>query len=502
MKKFSFLLLIALGLSSCKDYLDINADPSIPQVAEAFAILPPIIHQMGRGEQFDIRFIGKYVQNFATSTASDQYDLHGYAPGSDNLGEKWRSHYWSIGTNIDLIVADAEPKQKWDYIGVAKAIRAWSWQTTTDYHGEMILKQAWEPNRYVFDFDPQEEVYAEVVRLSNEALEYLNKTDGGVSEASLKRGDNVYNGDRTKWIKFAYSTLARNAHHLSNKATYNPDKVIEYVDKSLASNADNFIIPFNGTNSADANFFGPLRGNMNNFRQTNFLVSLLDGTVFADIKDPRLPIICSVSADGLYRGVAPGAGDPNNANGNTKRVPTLWGVPLDQYVSTTTPGKYMYRDKVGFPVVTYAEMQFIKAEAAFKKGDKTMALDAYKKAIAAHMDFAGVSATDKATFISSKAIKQTTAELTLGDIMMQKYIALAVYGAIETWVDMRRHKYSADVYKGFALPTTFYVDNNGKPAYRVRPRYNSEYVWNRVSLDKIGGNNADYHTYEQWFSKP
>lgn len=143
MKKYIILLLTAsvMGLSSCEDYLDINRDPSIPQEAEAFAILPPVIHQMNRGEQFDTRFIGKYVQNFAQSTAADIWDLHGYNTGSDNGGEKWRSHYWAIGLNIDLIIKDATAKQKWDYVGVAKAIRAWSRQSTTDYHGETDLSK-------------------------------------------------------------------------------------------------------------------------------------------------------------------------------------------------------------------------------------------------------------------------------------------------------------------------------------------------------------------------
>ncbi len=504
MKKYIFSILIAsmVGISGCKDYLDINSDPSVPQQAQASALLAPLIQQMARGEQFDIRYIGKYVQNYAQSTANDVWDLHGYIASSDASGEKWRSHYFGIGGNVDLLVADANANQRWDYSGAAKAIRAWSWQSTTDYHGEMILKQIFEPNRYVFDFDSQEEVYAEVVRLSNEALADLNKTDGAVSTASLRRGDNVYAGDRTKWIKFVYGNLARNANHLSNKATYKPDQVIEYVDKALASNADNFIIPFNGSSTADASFFGPLRNNMGGFRQTAFMVSLLDGSVFGDAPDPRLPIMLTASPDGLYRGVVPGSGDPNNVNGNTRRVPTPWGVQLDAYVSTSTPGKYIYRNNAGFPVITYSELQFIKAEAAFKKGDRATALDAYRKGIIAHMDYAGVAATARDAYMASRAVKKTGADLTLSDIMLQKYVSLAVHGSLETWVDMRRYRYSPDVYTGFKLPTTLSVDNNGKPAVRVRPRFNSEYVWNRASLDKIGANGNDYHTIEPWFMKP
>jgi hypothetical protein len=58
------------------------------------------------------------------------------------------------------------------------------------------------------------------------------------------------------------------------------------------------------------------------------------------------------------------------------------------------------------------------------------------------------------------------------------------------------------VFKGFTLPASYFTDNLNKPAYRVRPRFNSEYVWNLDQLKLFGGDKADYHTYEQWFSKP
>jgi hypothetical protein len=92
-------------------------------------------------------------------------------------------------------------------------------------------------------------------------------------------------------------------------------------------------------------------------------------------------------------------------------------------------------------------------------------------------------------------------------IMIQKYVALWGWGHVETWNDLRRYHYGVDTYEGknvyetFTIPIILFNDNNGKPAYRVRPRFNSEYVWNRQSLEKIGGLSADYHTKETWFSK-
>ena len=501
LKLSGLVLALLFTLNGCEKYLDVNEDPSFPQSAESFAILPPMLAQMVRGEAFDIRYVGQYVQNWGSTTVNNAFDLHGYAPGSDAAGEKWRQHYWAIGKNIDVIIENSTEKQQWDYVGVAKAIRAWSWQSSTDVYGEMILNQAWEPNRYVFDFEGQDQIYAEVERLSQEALADLARTDGNVSEAGLGQGDLVYKGKTALWTKFVYANLARNAHHLSNKATYNPDKVIEYVNKSFASNAENFSVPHLGTNSNDANFFGSLRNNLRSYRQTAFIVVLLDGTTFSGVVDPRLPKMLSISPDTVYRGVTPGLGDPTNTNNNTKRIPLVWGVSPSVTAAAQIPGKYIFTDKAAHPLITYSELQFIKAEAAFIKGDKATAYDAFKNGIVAHMDFAGVAAADRNTYMASAAVPQDAAALTLSDIMLQKYISLWVHGALETWVDMRRYHYDNQVYKGFTMPATFYIDNSGKTVQRLRPRYNSEYVWNRQSLDQFGGNNADYHTYELWFSK-
>lgn len=90
--------------------------------------------------------------------------------------------------------------------------------------------------------------------------------------------------------------------------------------------------------------------------------------------------------------------------------------------------------------------------------------------------------------------------------MLQKYIAMWGWGFLETWVDLRRFHYTdidpvtnEQVYKNYVLPTTF---ANGKAAYRIRPNYQSEYVWNIDELAKWGGTKSDYHTLECWFSKP
>jgi hypothetical protein len=93
--------------------------------------------------------------------------------------------------------------------------------------------------------------------------------------------------------------------------------------------------------------------------------------------------------------------------------------------------------------------------------------------------------------------------------MSQKYIAQWGWAHNELWMDMRRYHYTdldpisgTQVFRGFTPPTALYVDNAGKLVYRIRPRYNSEYVWNVPALQAIGGLAADYHTKPLWILLP
>ena len=75
--------------------------------------------------------------------------------------------------------------------------------------------------------------------------------------------------------------------------------------------------------------------------------------------------------------------------------------------------------------------------------------------------------------------------------MSQKYIAQWAWGHNELWMDMRRYHYTdIDPASGSqVLPglrrrrTNLYPDNGGKIVQRIRPRYNSEYVWNIAAPD-------------------
>lgn len=526
MKKiiYSAAILILFTASGCKKWLDVNENPNNPQVVAPNLYLGPMQTSLTFSQQYDGRYVGKYIQNFAQITASETWDRHGYSfTTSDPASEQWRTVYFLLGYNLIDMMRLSEEQERWDLLGIGYVLKAIGWQHLTDTHGELILKQAFDSSRKTFDYDSQEDVYVEIQRLLDLAIANLSRTDGKVSQDYLANTDAFFKGDRIKWLKFAYGLKALNLNHLSNKgAKYKPDDIIAAVDLSMTSNADDVKFKFSATGSTSSNFFGPQRGNLTQFRQTNFFVNLLNGTQFNGAVDPRLKKLLFPSTDGNVYGI-----DPTFGYGTTtvaqRPTLTVWGTTTS---GVGLSGNYVFNDKSSFPIMTYSELQFIKAEAAFRKGDKSTALDAYKKGIAAHIDFVNqanaeaantavtqITAAEKADFLTSAAVPTDPNALKLGDIMLQKYIALWGWGINETWADLRRYNYTdidpsapaaTQVYRGFKIPAVdrIWSENGNKPAYRLRPRYNSEWVWNIDAFEKIGGKNPDYHTIPIWIANP
>lgn len=508
--------LLALS-TSCKDFLDVNTNPNAPQVVTANLYLAPMLHWLVSGPQFDGRFVGRYTQQWTLAgTSLGTWDRMGYDPSSDNGAQMWRDVYWSFGQNLVDMMTKAEAEERWDLLGVGYLLKAWGFQELTDLHGEIIVKEAINQSTFSFNYDTQEFTYQEVLRLLDKAIELLQKTDGAVDVGYLARGDKIYSGDRTKWLKLAYGMKAISLNHFSNKSSYRPVDVIAAVNQSFTSNLDDALLTYPNTNNDDINFWGRTRNNLNNYRQTQFVHNLMNGTQFGGVVDPRMSRMLSPSPDGQFRGLdinVIGFGaltatqQPNNLHGYAG----AGGVAV--------PGRYLFDDKAKIPMMTYAQLQFVKAEAALRMGDQATALAAYRNGISSHIDFVNarnldnnqlpsqISAAEKTAFLAAAAIVPGT--LTMSHLMSQKYIAQWGWGHNELWMDMRRFHYTdldpasgTQVFRGFTPPTTLYPDNAGKIVQRIRPRFNSEYVWNRPGLDVIGGLALDYHTKPLWITLP
>ena len=252
-----------------------------------------------------------------------------------------------------------------------------------------------------------------------------------------------------------------------------------------------------------------------------------------------------------------------SASGPIATAPSFWGRNATSNTTYDGSGRWLYRDDAPYVMTTYAELLFDLAEVQFKYGSKSDAFQTWKKALAADMEFTAnyiVAGNTDGTYHQGDKVTKATfnalaqeylngpyvanlpmSDFSLSHIMMQKYLALYPWGAPEIWVDLRKYFYDIDytgdyptgngngwdktiiyqkrdedpnkVYKGFwLLPAqvqgrkgTYNADNNGSPCFRIRPRYNSEYVWNQNNLDAllpIGGQALDYQCSIMWFCYP
>jgi hypothetical protein len=533
--------LIIMGVSCSKKIDEAYANPNYDVKVAPEGLLPQIVASMAgnygaHGPMNDIRYIGAYVQNFAYANTLSNFDRMGYT-NTDVAQSFWRSHYYDIGQNNVRMIAWAIENKQWDYAGVGKAIFAWSWLNLTTYHGEVVLKEAFNTDQITFQYDKQEDVYTEVRKLSHEALSYLNKTGDNASQTSLAKGDAFfYKGDVNKWKKFVYGVLARSFNHLTNKADYKADSVLFYTNLAMKESTDDGLVKYTASLvSATNNMFGPFRANLGGasttsptaIRQGAFIANLMSGanSAFPGVIDPRAIYILRLNANNTFKGVEPNKGQAVLAAND--RPENFWGVPQIS-ANNTAPAndlncRFIFRNDAPFPVMTATEISFMRAEAAFLKGDKATALVAYKDGIAKHFDLlmnyyntnvpaaSVLTATIKANFLANPlVVPANAANLTLSMIMLQKYIAMFGYGTFETWTDMRRYHYvdldkttGKQVFTDFVAPTGtgLFEDNGGKLVYRMRPRFNSEYVWNINELGRIGATQLDYHTKEQWFSQ-
>ncbi len=554
LKPIFFLGVISIiCMTSCKKKIDdAYLNPNAAVIEPIESILSGVIGSFtaffssagtGYGVQADGILLGRYVQYWGSTTSGENYGQMGGTIGSDNTGGLWAAIYYGQGQNLNKIVQWGTEQQKWDYVGVAQAIRAWGWLELTNIYSDAILKEAFNTSLSQFHYDTQPEFYDSCRAICFRALANLSRTDGAVSATNLAIGDAYfYNGDVNKWKKFVYGILARSYNDLSNKAIYSTngyaDSAIKYANLAMTTNADNAVVRVaGGLTSAVNNYFGPFRGNIGTIRQGSYPADLMSGnnpTAFVGVADPRRWYMLRENINHTFKGFTVWLGSaglatndyPFNYWGPVYTIPTP-SVPIPVPIPTSTgapvidSSRYLYQNTSPWPIMTASEMQFIIAEAAFRKGDKATALAAYTNAISLNFDMLTttypqnvptanvITPAVKAAFLANPVVVPTSANLTLTHIMLQKYIALYAWGTQLTWLDMRKFHYTDidpitgnQVYAGFTPPsgTNLLSTNLGKLVYRCRPRYNSEYLYDIPELTRIGAENNDYNTYECWFS--
>ena len=307
MKSSKYIILgclLVFGLTSCKKWLDVNADPDNPNNSTV-----SIQNRLPWIEHFYQYTSG--VANFRTATAAGVY--YSNSAAGNALSTTWIAHtgnttpyqtwFVEVASNLNDLYNSAQKQNAYHYMAAANVFHALGFMQMLDIYGEMPYEQALTGNPSPA-FSDGKTIYNGCMDKLNEAISLFSKTQDATAPA-LSSGDLWNNGNIDKWIKLCWGLKARYMLKLSKKADlYNADSILYCLSKGPQSNADNTIGPgFNNSTVTDYLLSDPVvtNGNFNyaaygsNQRISHYYYNLLTNMRGSGVVDPRMPKIVPAS---------------------------------------------------------------------------------------------------------------------------------------------------------------------------------------------------------------
>jgi hypothetical protein len=385
----TLLLFIVLAVASCKKsyfYDGINTNPTQLQSPIPSNLLAGIIASEGYEWGGDAsRFTSIFMQQ-TNGVANQSFSANRYAVSSDDVDNMWAfGLYGGIMNNANAMIQLADKAGQAHYAAVARILQANALGLTTDLWGDIPYSQAFLGNANLQPkYDSQQQIYTTIDGLLTTAIADLAKTESSAQPGSE---DVLYGGDLDKWAKFAHSLRAKFFIHLAKVDASNYAKAITEAKLGFASSDDDAVVQFAGSSvTTQAPWYQFNTQRVGDIGFTGYIYDLLT----AD-KDPRLAV---------YRTAKGGLG-------------TLYGGPNSPVY-----------------LMSYDELQFVIAEASFQTGNTADAAIAYTAGVTANLN-----RTVKSTDYEANVAKSAS-NITLNDIMTQKYIANFLNP--EVWTDWRR----------------------------------------------------------------
>ncbi|MBM2817231.1 MAG: SusD/RagB family nutrient-binding outer rane lipoprotein [Ignavibacteria bacterium] len=424
----SLAIITLIILSSCSNWIDpaINIDPTNPKDASFNVILPTIEANLAFQSGGDIGRLTSLFTQHHLGTGRQHQGYYEYNLTEADLDNLWLNMY--VGPMMDLSIMIKKAKDAPYYQGIAEILMAYSLGTLSDLLGDIPYSQAFQGSDNLKPvYDKQQVLYTSIIGLLSNGITHL----GAATSSSKPTSDDfIYGGNKANWIKAANALKARYYLHIKNLPQAKAS-----VSGAFMSNADDmqFVFGEEYLNSNPLYQFMQERGDISLGPK---LVELLKNST-----DPR---IVSFTDDTAYS-------------------------------TEALPGTFFADAKSPVFFITYAEIKFIEAECNLSAGDKAGAYAAYKEGIKASLEKFGVASANIGTYLANPKVDVGEANLTLENIINQKYVAL--YTQSETWTDWRR--------TGFPTLTPT-VSGGQVPRRFIYPQ--NERLYNGDNLKSVGDN--------------
>ncbi|MDZ7658621.1 SusD/RagB family nutrient-binding outer membrane lipoprotein [Fodinibius sp.] len=448
-------ILIVFAFAACENYLggDTNQDPNrvFKDDIGLEALLPPVLVSTSEAH-YNIAFtFSRYAQHisFTSDIAQQETSLNG----------AWTEIYLATLNNLDVMEQKATDAGASHYLGIVKVMQAYNLSLATHAWENIPWSEAFQEGEFSPSYDSQEQIYSDIQTLLDEGIAELQKSspsglDGPGSD------DLIYGGDISKWIKTAYALKARNAIHLTEKGAVSAaNEALSALSNAYTSNADDFQVAYNTDKNLNpwhtSAYLAAQTGNPAP-DHADQLIDMMNGETYPE-EDPRLPIIASNGGNAEYYGSESGNFGVNN------------DAPDNSSNTVFTDETFHSRADAPIIMMTYAEMKFIEAEAAFlafnsgnasATGASQQAYNAYMDGIQANMDKLGVPEPERDDYMNAPSVDVGPANLTMELIMKEKFKALFLNP--EVYNDYRRYDFDNAIFKDLELPANHNPKLNGE----------------------------------------
>ncbi|KAA9352939.1 SusD/RagB family nutrient-binding outer membrane lipoprotein [Larkinella humicola] len=460
MKKLLYTSLLATGLffSSCSSYLDVNDDPNNIQRVQVSQLLPSVtvnIGYMGASDLF--RYASLLSQQFSGQGPNTGFgtfkEYERYNINDSDVNGQWVRIFGTTVSDLELMIAQATREGSPHYAGVGKILKAYVYQIVVDAWGDVPYTQAGKHSENFYPaFDDDEVIYKDLTRLIDEGLTDVN---AATSALSPNQFSTIYSGttwavSKDKWIKFANTLKLRIFLHYSAKdQAYASQQITALVNsgaKFMESPADNFQMAFLAESQRQNPLYSMENGQFKNqFFPNRFIVNLMNGK-----SDPRrsayfIPFPFN-SSPATFKGASVLDTDPSSAY--SRNYQYIYGTPSAPNTAMINPDGSLRDGAITFSgagparLLTFAEYNFIRAEAALLYGAPGNAQSFFEAGIRASMTDAGVAAANVTTYLATQGTLTGTNQQKLEQIITEKYVANHAV-LMEPWTDYRRTGYPA-----------------------------------------------------------
>ncbi|MBQ4405488.1 MAG: SusD/RagB family nutrient-binding outer membrane lipoprotein [Bacteroidales bacterium] len=439
--KYAIVPLIAVGAAACTDLDELNENPNRPQTVPSHMVMNGA-EKFTMDHIYDVWFSGRQCLPYSQQIGQRNYteeDRYRVRPSVNN--DYFSYLYIALNNYQNVIDLNTDPETaatnsafgaNQNQIAAARIMKVWVFDVITDTWGAVPYNEALKlvsDDKVYAKYDSQKDIYAALIKELTEAAAQIDE-----NEPAFTSGDVIFDGDASKWKKFANSLKCRLAVHLSKVDPQWKTYIAEALQGGvMESNDDAAKFTYSTAGTEYCYFYeGFYVQGRNDLTILKPFVDLLNGDPdtynqkthpWQGVVDPRLAMYTTPNADGVYCG-----------------IPYATPTGTQDKFRATTPNWYNTQPMVlkkdyAVPLMTYAELQFILCEY---NGFDT---DHYKAGIEASIKYwselSGVPANDD----DVKAyIDAVSTNVNAEACAIQKYIDLYTNGT-EAWTEIRRTGY-------------------------------------------------------------